>query len=224
MCGRYTITASLDLILAHYHISQITFTYAPRYNVAPGQMIPAIISGNNEEKRLGQLKWGFIPSWAKDEKIAYKMINAKSETVLEKPAFRQSLFKKRCIIPADGFYEWKSVGNGKQPMRFVLNSRGLFSMAGLYDTWVSADGVKVHTCTILTTQANDLVRGIHDRMPCILTSEQAAVWLNRNEQDPLRLLSLLQPFPSETMTVYPVSNRVGNVKHDDPDCILPVAT
>jgi putative SOS response-associated peptidase YedK len=219
MCGRYTLTATLDILLARYHLDEVTVPHTPRYQIAPGQMIPVILTGKNGERRFGHVKWGLIPVWAKDEKIAYKMINARSETVLQKPAFQIPFMRKRCIIPADGFYEWKQEGSRKQPVRVVLQSRELFSMAGLYDTWLSPTGQKIHTCTILTTQANPLLREIHDRMPVILKKEQESIWLDRGVEDTNELLPLLKPYPAEEMEVYPVSPLVNNAKHDTPDCI-----
>lgn len=218
MCGRYTLTTPSIEIMKRFGIDQIPFDYQPRYNIAPGQMVPAIISDSGTN-RIGQLKWGFIPSWAKDEKMAGNMINAKAETVHEKSAFKHAFQRKRCIILADGFYEWKQTPNGKQPMRITLKSGDIFGMAGLYDTWTAPDGRKVHTCTILTTKPNELMADIHDRMPVILRPEDEEVWLNRDAFDQDLLLSLREPYPTEEMRAYPVSQKVGNVRNDSPECI-----
>ncbi|GIM45232.1 putative SOS response-associated peptidase YoqW [Collibacillus ludicampi] len=213
MCGRYSFSPEIQQIIQRFKIDEITFEYTPRYNLAPGQMIPAIIA-NEGRNRLGLLKWGLIPYWAKDEKIGYKTINAKAETVHEKPAFRHAFRKKRCIIPADGFYEWKKSESGKQPMRITLKSGEPFGMAGLFDSWTSSDGTKIHTCTIITTRPNELVSEIHDRMPVILRPEDETIWLDREKQDVELLQSLLVPYPAEQMRAYPVSPMVGNVKND----------
>jgi putative SOS response-associated peptidase YedK len=218
MCGRYTLTSVLDALMEHFGIDQISFEYVPRYNIAPGQMLPAIIA-HEGRRRMGQLRWGLIPSWAKDEKIGFQLINAKSETVNEKPSFKESFLRRRCMIPADSFYEWKREGNAKQPMRIMLKNGAHFAMAGLYDSWTSPDGQKIHSCTIITTRANELVRPIHDRMPVILGEEAADTWLNRDVRDAALLQSLLQPFPADEMKAYPVSAKVGSAKNDSPECI-----
>lgn len=222
MCGRYTITVTMEELIAYYLTEQPSIPFhTPRYNVAPGQMIPAIVH-DGERNRLGQLRWGLIPSWAKDAKFAYKMINARAETVQERPAFKTPFQRKRCLIPADGFFEWKKIGSGnKQPMRIILRSRQMFSFAGLYDTWLSPEGERINTCTIITTTPNELVASIHDRMPVILSRKDEAVWLDQ-EQSLDTLQSLLQPYPADDMHAYPVSKIVGNVKNDRKECIVEV--
>ncbi|WP_139492904.1 SOS response-associated peptidase [Brevibacillus dissolubilis] len=219
MCGRFTLVTEPDKLMERFMLEQIGFELRPRYNIAPGQLVLAII-GNQGERRIGQLKWGLVPFWAKDEKIGYKMINAKSETIREKPAFKRLFTRKRCIIPADGFYEWKQTGDGKQPMRIMLTDGGLFSMAALYDTWENPDGQQLHTCTVITTKPNDIVADIHDRMPVILRPEDEAIWLDRENADEDLLQSLLVPYESSKMKAYPVSTMVGNVRNDVPECIL----
>jgi putative SOS response-associated peptidase YedK len=221
MCGRYSFSPEIQQIIQKFKIDEITFEYTPRYNIAPGQLIPAILA-HESKNRLGQLKWGLIPYWAKDEKIAFKTINAKAETVHEKPAFKHAFKRKRCIIPADGFYEWKKTESGKQPMRITMKSGEPFGMAGLFDSWTAPDGTKVHTCTIITTRPNELVGEIHDRMPVILRPEDEAIWLDREKQDLELLQSLLVPYPAEEMRAYPVSPLVGNVKNDSVECIKEV--
>lgn len=219
MCGRYTIVITMDELMRYYMLEMpANHFYTPKYNVAPGQMVMAIIS-DGQKNRLGELKWGLIPNWSKDEKIGYKMINARADTVADKPAFRSSFQRKRCIIPADGFYEWQKIGTEKQPMRITLKDEGIFSMAGLYDSWIAPDGSKVSSCTIITTTPNALMENIHDRMPVILHPEDEAIWLNRAIQDKNILLPLLQPFPAEQMRAYPVTAKVGNVRFDDPECL-----
>ncbi|SFL59775.1 Putative SOS response-associated peptidase YedK [Paenibacillus sp. 1_12] len=223
MCGRYTITITEEELMLRFMLENSTPVYAPRYNVAPGQMVPAIINDGKQNK-LGQLRWGLIPSWAKDTKIGYKMINARVETVAEKPAYRTSLVSKRCIIPADGFYEWKIIEDGKQPMRILLKGGELFGMAGLYDTWVSPEGEKISSCSIITTGPNKTMEGIHDRMPVILRKEDEATWLDRSIQDVKLLQTLIEkPYPDEKMRVYPVTKAVGNVKNDSAENIQEVS-
>lgn len=182
------------------------------------QSIIAVV-GDESRKRMGRLKWGLVPPWADDEKIGARMINARAETAAEKPAFREAYRRKRCLIPADGYYEWKTTEDGKQPYRITVRGGGLFSMAGLYETWTAADGRKVHTCAILTTEANDRLAAIHDRMPVILHREDEALWLDRTVQEREQLDPLLVSYPSEEMEAYEVDKRVGSVKHDDPGLI-----
>ncbi|PWK13118.1 SOS response-associated peptidase [Tumebacillus permanentifrigoris] len=221
MCGRFTLTVPLEELMLRYGVEEIPFDYVPRYNIAPGQPLTAVLA-HDGQKRIGQLKWGLVPAWAKDVSIAYKTINAKSETVADKPAFRQSFQRKRCLIPADGFYEWQKSGKSKQPMRILRQDREIFSMAGLYDSWNAPDGTKLHTCTILTTKPNTLVSPIHDRMPVILRREDEELWLDREHFDSERLQSLLTPYPEDEMFAYPVAAMVGNVRNELPDCIVEI--
>lgn len=222
MCGRYTITVTFEELLAYFALEEPAMPpfHKPRYNVAPGQLIPAVIN-DGEQLRIGQLKWGLIPSWAKDAKLAYKMINARAETVHERPAYKGPFRRKRCLIPADGFYEWKAAQDGskrKQPMRIALRSRSIFNFAGLYDIWISPEGEKISTCTIITTEPNALVKPIHDRMPVILPKEDEQKWLEP-DQHPEVLHAMLKPYDVGDMYTYPVSAEVGNVKNDREELI-----
>lgn len=219
MCGRYTITVTFEQLLAYFAIEEAGVPFhTPRYNVAPGQLIPAVIH-DGEQLRIGQLKWGLIPNWAKDAKLAYKMINARAETVHERSAYKVPFQRKRCLIPADGFYEWMASRNGgKQPMRIVLKSRSIFSFAGLYDTWLSPEGEKISTCTIITTEPNELVKPIHNRMPVILDEKNEQKWLELDQQ-PDVLHAMLKPYDADDMYAYPVSPLVGHVKNDSEACI-----
>ncbi|MBB6732682.1 SOS response-associated peptidase [Cohnella zeiphila] len=220
MCGRYTITISLDELMTLYEIGESSVSpMLPRYNIAPTQLVPAIIN-DGQRNKLGELRWGLIPSWSKDGKGGFKMINARAETIGEKPAFKSLLSRKRCIIPADGFYEWKKSGSDKQPYRIVPRDGGLFSFAGLYDTWVNPDsGDRLSTCTIITTKPNELMEDIHDRMPVILTRDNTDVWLDKGNQDKDLLLSLLRPYEAEKMRAYKVDKAVGNVRNHSPELI-----
>ncbi|MDC0760651.1 SOS response-associated peptidase [Brevibacillus sp. AG] len=222
MCGRFTLVTNLELWNARFQIEVIPFDMQPRYNIAPGQLIPAIISDQGK-RRIGQLKWGLVPFWSKDEKVGYKMINAKSETLREKPAFKNLFARKRCIIPADGFYEWKKVGKEKRPMRIMMKTGEPFAFAGLYDTWTSPEGDKLHSCTIITTKPNEVVADIHDRMPVILNEQDEAIWLDREKFDADLLQSLLVPYDHEEMKAYPVPAMVGSPKNDIPECIEEIA-
>ncbi len=218
MCGRYTLLTDPEKLMKRFFVSGIPFDLQPRYNIAPGQFIPAVIDDGGK-RRIGQLKWGLVPSWATDEKIGYKMINARAETLTEKPAFRNLFSRKRCIIPADGFYEWKQTEKGKQPMRIMMKNGELFAFAGLFDTWTNPAGEKIHSCTIITTKPNEVVADIHDRMPVILRQEDEGLWLDREKNDIDLLQSLLVPYDADQMRAYPVSSMVGNVKNDLPECI-----
>ncbi|XID92413.1 SOS response-associated peptidase [Paenibacillaceae bacterium WGS1546] len=219
MCGRYTIAVTLEeLILRYMSEMPMDAYHTPRYNVAPMQNVMAVVH-DGKKNRLGELRWGLVPSWASDDKIGSKMINARAETLLEKASFKSLVRRKRAVIPADGFYEWKKNGDRKQPMRITLKDGGIFSMAALYDTWMAPDGRKIGTCTIITTTPNELMAGIHDRMPVILRREDEAEWLERGSEDAGRLMALLRPYPAEAMRAYPVSPIVGNVKNDSAECI-----
>lgn len=224
MCGRYTVTVTLEELLLYYFAEPPGVPFElPRYNVAPTQLVPAVVN-DGHRNRLGLLKWGLIPPWAEDEKIGARMINARAETLEERPAFRDAFRRKRCLIPADGFYEWKAAADGgkqKRPYRITARGGALFSMAGLYETWTSPDGRKVSSFAVITTQPNRLMAGIHDRMPVILRPEDEALWLDRGVQDPGRLKELLVPYPDGEMEAYEVDKRVGSPAYDDPACLKP---
>ncbi|MGE7271698.1 SOS response-associated peptidase [Brevibacillus panacihumi] len=218
MCGRFTLATNPDSLMLRFQIEVIPFEWQARYNIAPGQNIPAIIEDRGQ-RRIGQLQWGLVPSWASDAKGGSKMINARAETLTDKPAFCRLFERKRCLIPADGFYEWQQGPKGRRPMRIMMRSGEPFAFAGLYDTWTCADGQKLHTCTIITTQPNSVVADIHDRMPVILNQEDEPFWLDRERYDAALLQSLLVPFDSARMRAYPVSAMVGSPKNDVPECI-----
>ncbi|ULO08755.1 SOS response-associated peptidase [Paenibacillus sp. 19GGS1-52] len=214
MCGRYTITVSMEELMLRYLTNDATIIhYAPKYNAAPMQYIPAVIH-NGSHNKLGELRWGLIPSWAKDDKGGSKLINARAESLLEKPSFKRLISTRRCLIPADGFYEWKKLSHSKQPLRIIMRDGGIFSMAGLYDIWVDPTGKKLSTCTIITTTPNTLMADIHDRMPVILKPEAESEWLSRDNQDIPALMKLLKPYDTDRMRAYPVASAVGNVRND----------
>jgi putative SOS response-associated peptidase YedK len=218
MCGRYTITVTMDELLERYDTDITIPFHTPRYNVAPTQMVPAVIN-NDGRNHIVEFKWGLIPSWAKDNSIAYKTFNARAETVAEKPTFRSSMKYKRCLIAADSFYEWKKIGTDKQPMRIQLLNEKIFSFAGLYEVWSNQRGDVVHSCSIITTSSNELMKDIHDRMPVILRREDEHLWLDQDLNEPEKLRHLLVPYPAKEMHAYPVSKRVGNVKNNDESLI-----
>ncbi|MCL6453122.1 MAG: SOS response-associated peptidase [Alicyclobacillus sp.] len=224
MCGRFSLAyENWGEMLSYFAVSNRLFERPPRYNLAPGQEIAAIVAGRGE-RRVGLLRWGLVPSWAQHPNALYQAINARAETLLEKPTFRQLLVRKRCVILADGFYEWQQrpLKKQKQPYRIVTD-RPFFGFAGLYDTWLSPDGERLHTCTIITTAANDCVAPIHRRMPVILQESAEDVWLDPAVTETELLRAQLQPFPAERMHAYPVSPMVGNVRNDSPDCLREAA-
>lgn len=223
MCGRYTITVSLEeLMLLYSADAPAADFYLPRYNVAPTQLVPAVVN-DGRRNRLGLLRWGLIPPWAEDEKVGAKMINARAETLKERPAYREAYRRRRCLVPADGFYEWKKLPEGgKLPYRIVLRSGEPFSMAAIYETWQAPDGRKISSCAIVTTEPNELMAGIHDRMPVILKRKDEALWLNRDAVSPDRLDALLVPYPAGELRAYAVDKRVGNAAIDDADCLREV--
>lgn len=216
MCGRFTLTASFKDILDRFDIQQYIEEelYTPSYNTAPSQMVLSVIN-DGSKNRLGFLRWGLIPPWAKDEKIGYKMINARGETLAEKQSFRNAYQKKRCLIIADSFYEWKRLDDRtKIPMRIRLKTDELFGMAGLWESWNSLTGEKIYSCTIITTAANNLMASIHDRMPVILKREDEQTWLNPALTDYSELNQLLKPFDDRLMDAYEVSSLVNSPKNN----------
>lgn len=217
MCGRFTLSQPTDAIASAFNIAQIP-PLEPRYNIAPTQLIPSILSAPGGEKQLQMLRWGLIPSWAKDAKIGAKLINARAETVSEKPSFKAAFKRRRCLIVADGFYEWQRQEKQKQPYYFRLQNAQLFAFAGLWEQWKSPDEDIINSCTILTTEANDLLRPIHDRMPVILESKDYGLWLDSEAQQP-QLQQLLRPYQANLMTSYTVSTKVNNPKNNTPECI-----
>lgn len=221
MCGRFVLLTSLSQIQSTFNVTQADVQPEPSYNIAPTQPVVVVVqrAGSNA---LETMRWGLIPSWAKDAKIGAQMINARAETVAEKPSFKQSLLKRRCLVIANGFYEWHTVGNRKIPMFIQLKSGEPFGFAGLYDTWKSPTGESINSCAIITTTANELMQSIHDRMPVILSPDQQRVWLDAANQNIHQLVALLKPYPSDEMTAHPVSSLVNSPRNNSPECIRPV--
>lgn len=187
----------------------------PGFNCAPMQWLPVIT--NTEPHRISYLRWGLVPLWAKDASAAAKMINSRAETVREKPSFRKAFASRRCLVPANGFYEWKKETG--QPYRIFLRNEKLFAMAGLWEQWTSSEGDVIRTFSILTTEANGLIRGVHHRMPVILPREKEQIWLKSSDENELEVL--LSPYPENEMDMYPVSRAVNNVRNDDERLIRP---
>jgi len=221
MCGRFTLTVSPEQLRAALPGFFIPEGFQPRYNIAPSQ--PVAVIPNDGKNQLDFFVWGLIPSWAKDPSIGNRLINARAETLVEKPSFRSAFRRRRCMVLADGFYEWKTeIGRkSKTPMYIKLASGEPFAFAGLWETWQSPDGSQVQSCTIITTEPNDLIRPIHNRMPVILPAEAHAAWLEQGDVDPTRLQRLLTPYISQTMLAYPVSTLVNSPNNEDALLIQP---
>lgn len=225
MCGRYNLTANPHDLIEHFEVAVIPFDLAelhPRYNIAPSQTVPAVRMGEGG-RELTLLRWGLVPSWAKDPKTGYKMINARAETVATKPAFRVAFKRHRCLIPATGFYEWQAIAGGKQPYHIGLRDGGLLAFAGLWEHWRGeGEGEVIESCSIIVTEANALVRTLHDRMPVILKPQDYARWLNSDVIEAETLTPLLQPHDATRMRAYKVSKHVNNARNDDATCLAPV--
>ncbi len=222
MCGRYTLISGMVILQNRFGFSPDQGNIEPRYNLAPGQEVPVVI--RKDGNLLCMMKWGLVPSWTKEPSIGYKMINARGETLLQKPSFRKSFCNRRCLILADSFYEWKRGGtkDNKFPIRFFLPNFEPFAFAGLWDTWKKPDGKLLYSCTIVTTKANALISPIHDRMPVILQPENEKLWLGPNLKDMASLTTLLKPYPKNFLRAYRVSSIVNSAKNDSPECIKPL--
>jgi putative SOS response-associated peptidase YedK len=219
MCGRYRLSRRKQLVEAYFDSAPWEEDWSPRYNIAPTQPVPVIRQNPKEPVReLSSMRWGLIPSWSKDQSAAAKMINARSETASTKPAFRDALKFRRCLIPADGFYEWQRTAKFKQPYCFEVNDGELFAFAGLWDRWKDRSGKTVETCSILTTIPNAVTSAVHDRMPVILDPDGYDLWLDPEMRDVTAASELLKPFDARTMRCYPVSTRINHVAHDDEEC------
>ena len=220
MCGRFTVTADGESIRNEFGLAELPFDDRPRYNVAPMQDVLAIVH-DGEKARAGWMRWGLVPQWADDPAIGSRMVNARSETIDEKSAFRDAFERRRCIIVADGFYEWRRLGNMKVPMRIGLTGNRLFAFAGLWEKWSRRGDEPLVTCTILTTTPAPAIAAIHDRMPVILTPDARRIWLDRAAPVPA-LKPLLQPYPDEELAWHAVSPLVNSVENDSPECSEPV--
>lgn len=223
MCGRFTQTAGPEVIAEQFQLKERPL-FTARYNIAPSQSVVAIrIAPESSTRTCIMLRWGLIPSWAKDTKIGAQCINAKAETVAEKPAFRAAFKKRRCLVLADGFFEWQVHGTRKQPMWIGLKTKLPFAFAGLWEHWQPPEGESIETCTIITTEANDLMKPLHARMPVILSPSSYDHWLDPGFADIAMLNSFLRPYPSEDVMAYPVSTLVNSPRNDVRQCLEPLA-
>jgi putative SOS response-associated peptidase YedK len=224
MCGRFTNRAKPELIKKEFKVgAKNPNLFQPRYNIAPAQMVDVVFEPENE-RILSQLKWGLVPSWSKDASTSKGLINARAETIKEKPSFREAFKSRRCIIPASGFYEWKKKGTGaKQPYYFYLKDKEVFGFAGLREEWLDKQtGELLETCTIITTEANEILKPVHDRMPVILMAESYDEWLDTKVKDTDRLQKLLMPYPAKKMDSHAVSKSVNVPETDSDELIKPM--
>lgn len=236
MCARFTLKSSAVVLESLFELDDVP-ELTPRYNVAPSQVIPAVAAPEGR-RELRFFQWGLVPSWSKDPSIGQKLINARAETAPEKPSFRAAFKRRRCLIPADGFFEWTTItpeeddlfgGSAKtgkpykQPFLFSMKDERPFAMAGLYEYWEGVDAGPIESCTILTTEPNDLVATFHNRMPAIVKPEDYELWLDPEPKPAELLLALLPPFPSDLMRTFPVTRAMSNPRFDDPSAIEPVA-
>lgn len=208
-------------VAERFAVEQTLLELKPRFNIAPSQPVAAIIQ--RESRVMQELKWGLVPSWARDPAIGNRMINARAETLAEKPAFRAAFARGRCLIPASGYFEWKRHGNLRQPMLVRRQSGEPFVMAGLYERWQTAEEGILRSCSIITTEPNDVAASVHHRMPAILTHDAAEIWMDRDLADPDALSSILRPYPLSDLVVHAVSDRVNRATDDDPSMIEPAA-
>ncbi len=220
MCGRFTLRTPANLLVERFMLDS-TPDLAPRYNIAPTQDVAVVRATPEAGRQLALLRWGLIPSWAKDPKIGNRMINARGESVAEKPSFRSAFKRRRCLVLADGYYEWRKIGKAKQPYWIRMQDERPFGLAGLWETWRGGDDI-VESCTIITTSANELTKQIHDRMPVILDDGDYELWLDPSVQDRQLVEPLLRPYDDGEMTFDPVSTVVNSPKNDRAECIEPV--
>ena len=221
MCGRYSLAIDMRGLEGRFAVRGEGLGYQPRFNIAPTQEVLTVTSdGTGNSAQL--MKWGLIPSWAKDPAMGQRMINARAETVAQRPTFRNALRKRRCLIPADGFYEWMNTPTGRKPMRIILKSGEPFGFAGLWEVWRAPDGGLLRSCTIITTASNEMMKSIHDRMPVILSREAEAGWLDQGADGPNALMRFLGPYPADEMDAYEVSALVNSPRYDTPQVIARV--
>lgn len=219
MCGRFTLAWDIQHLMERFDLLYTgTADIVPRYNIAPSQNVLAVVN-DGQNNRAGWLKWGLIPSWSRDPSAGSGIINAREETVTQKPSFRQAFYRRRCLIPADGFFEWKKDGERKRPFRIRLRDGQPFAMAGLWERWKGKNGETIVSCTILTTRANALMEPIHHRMPVILDPRDEGRWLDRSVTSQAVLQPMLTAYDSRKMEAYEVSSQVNSPKNDTPACI-----
>jgi len=217
MCGRFEIHSAIELIAKIFGIHEWDIEYSPSYNIAPSQDILLVL--NEGKRRLVKSRWGFVPSWSKELSAGYKMINARAESVADKPSFRQAFQNQRCLVMADGFYEWKKEGTTKRPFYIRLKSGEPIGFAGLYNVWKSPEGEQICTSTIITTDANEIIQPLHDRMPAITSPDAYDLWIDPNIHDKALLQNILKSYPSEELDVYEVTPKVNSPKNNGPENI-----
>lgn len=223
MCGRFALFHDATSLTKHVPIERVAVSLQPRYNIAPTQAVAAVLSLPEEPgQTLDVLQWGLVPFWAKDARMGSRMINARSETAAEKPAYCAAFKRRRCLLPASGYYEWKKQPHGKTPHYFSMADGRPFSMAGLWEEWNSPDGELLHTCSILTTEASPGVAPIHHRMPVILDADAQLRWLTTDPEDRIQLQNQLKPYLRDDLRAHPVSTQMNAAAWDDPSCIEPV--
>ncbi len=223
MCGRFTLATPEQDLVVQFNLPDIP-DLQPRYNIAPTQPVAAVrVPTSGRDRELVMLHWGLIPFWAKDPGLGARLINARSETVADRPAFRAAFRRRRCLVPADGFYEWQKQNGTKQPFFIHLQDGRPFAFAGLWERWQDPDGGIIESCTLLTTRPNELVRPLHNRMPVILHPRNYALWLDPETEDANVLRDLLDPYPSGEMEAYAVSRYVNSPQNEGADCIVPLA-
>ncbi len=223
MCGRFSLGTPAATLAAQFDLFQ-TPPWTPRYNIAPTQEVLGVVRDPvRPDRQARRLRWGLIPLWAKDPAIGSQLINAQAETAATKPAFRVAFRKRRCLILADGFYEWRKESRHKQPFHIRMQDGRAFAFAGLWEHWQSPDGATIDSCTILTTTPNEILRPLHHRMAVILNPRDYGVWLDPTIEETTKLKHLLAAYPPEEMIAYPVSTLVNNPVHDTPECIEPIA-
>jgi len=217
MCGRFTLITPAEVLADLFGVDH-EFAVRPRYNIAPTQEVAMVVQDATGTRVWTSARWGLIPSWAKDPSIGARMINARAETAASKPAFRAAMTRRRCLIPADGFYEWQTIAGGKQPYYFTLPDHHPFAFAGLWERWQADPAHPLVSCTILTTEPNDAVARFHNRMPVILPETDYAEWLGASRLPEHRFAHMLTGSPAQALTATPVSTRVNNPRNDDPSC------
>lgn len=220
MCGRYALHAHPDVIALQFGLAQIA-DFAPRYNIAPSSDVLVVREDGERGRHADLCRWGLIPAWAKDPAIGNKLANARGETVAEKPSFRNAFRRGRCLVPASGFYEWQAVAGKKQPYYIRPKGDGLFGLAGISEVWNGPQG-PLRTVSLITTEPNQLMRGIHDRMPVIVPPADYAAWLDPGQRDPAKLGEFIRPYPAERMQACPVDRAVSNARNQGPELIRPL--
>ena len=223
MCGRYALFSKKERIAKDFGIiKEPQVDFEPHYNISPGMHVPVVLQSKEGEKMITNLKWGLIPPWSEDQNIGYKMINARSETITEKRSFSKPFQRQRCIIPANGFYEWRKMGSDKIPFYIRTNDADLFGFAGIFEKWKSPEGTIIPSFSIITTNANTLLKPLHERMPVILSPQEYDLWLDNRTYDQKMLESMLNQYPMTQMSVYPVGKEVNKADQNNPQLIHPI--